>query len=85
MTELKRHDTQRLQIVNAPNKSNDAKQIKLADKTASLRSILTDPPANWTTQRKRECFQWAEEVISGLRGVNRSRPSGIRIARRWDA
>lgn len=67
---LPKLERKRLQIVNAPKKSDGAKQIKICDKMANLTSILADPPANWTTKRKREYFEWAQQVFSGLAGVN---------------
>jgi guanosine-3',5'-bis(diphosphate) 3'-pyrophosphohydrolase len=67
---LPKMERKRLQIVNAPKKSAGAKKIKIADKTCNLRSILSDPPTDWSPQRQLEYFQWAEKVIAGLLGVN---------------
>ncbi|MDF1814086.1 MAG: HD domain-containing protein [Verrucomicrobiales bacterium] len=67
---LEKAERKRLQIVNAPKKSDEAKMIKLADKTCNLRSILTDPPKDWDTKRQREYFEWARQVCDGLKGVN---------------
>jgi guanosine-3',5'-bis(diphosphate) 3'-pyrophosphohydrolase len=67
---LEKKERKRLQIVNAPHKSPEAKCIKLADKTNNLSSILVDPPLDWDLQRQLEYFQWAEKVITGLLGVN---------------
>jgi guanosine-3',5'-bis(diphosphate) 3'-pyrophosphohydrolase len=67
---LPKAERKRLQILNAPHKSPGAKQIKIADKTCNLRSILQDPPADWPLQRQREYFLWAEQVLAGLLGVN---------------
>ncbi|MEM0968587.1 MAG: HD domain-containing protein [Verrucomicrobiota bacterium] len=67
---LEKAERKRLQIVNAPKKSAGAKQIKLADKTCNLRSILVDPPEGWSAERQREYFRWANQVIDGLLGVN---------------
>lgn len=66
---LAKAERKRLQIVNAPHKSPGAKQIKLADKTCKLQSILADPP-DWPRARQVEYFEWATQVIAGLRGVN---------------
>jgi guanosine-3',5'-bis(diphosphate) 3'-pyrophosphohydrolase len=44
--------------------------IKIADKICNLRSILTDPPVDWSIDRQNEYFIWAEKVIAGLTGVN---------------
>ena len=43
--------------------------IKLADKISNLRSILSAPP-DWPYERKRQYFDWAKQVIDGLRGVH---------------
>ena len=67
---LEKAERKRLQIVNAPKKSSDAKCVKIADKTCNLASILVDPPRDWSIRRQREYFEWAERVIHGLLGVN---------------
>jgi len=69
---LEKLERKRLQIVNAPHKSSEAKCIKLADKTHNLNSILVDPPLNWDRKRQLEYFEWAEKVIRGLLGVNKA-------------
>ncbi len=60
----------RLQVETAPGKSDRAKMIKIADKTSNLRSIAASPPTDWSTERQREYFEWAREVVAGCRGVN---------------
>ena len=67
---LEKAERKRLQIVNAPKKSSDAKCVKIADKTCNLASILVDPPSDWSVLRQQEYFEWAEQVIQGLLGVN---------------
>ena len=42
------------------------------DKTCNLRSILSDPPKGWSLDRQQEYFLWAQEVVSGLLGVNQA-------------
>ncbi|WP_431066683.1 HD domain-containing protein [Methylotuvimicrobium sp.] len=59
-----------LQIDHAPELSEAAKLVKLADKICNLRDILTAPPAGWSRERKREYFDWANDVIGGLRGIH---------------
>lgn len=59
-----------LQVQNAPHKSVRAQVIKLADKISNLRSILASPPANWSYERKRQYFDWANQVVSGLTAPN---------------
>jgi (p)ppGpp synthase/HD superfamily hydrolase len=59
-----------LQVTNAPHKSVRAQVIKLADKISNLRSLLASPPATWSTERKREYFAWAHQVVSALSAPN---------------
>jgi guanosine-3',5'-bis(diphosphate) 3'-pyrophosphohydrolase len=59
-----------LQVENAPKKSVRAQVIKLADKISNLRSILDSPPADWDLERRRQYFEWAHQVVSGLRQPN---------------
>ena len=59
-----------LQVEHAPHKSPRAQVIKLADKISNLRSLLTSPPANWSTERKRDYFAWAQRVVNALSAPN---------------
>jgi (p)ppGpp synthase/HD superfamily hydrolase len=59
-----------LQVEHAPHKSPRAQVIKLADKISNLRSLLTSPPANWSTERKRDYFAWAQSVVNALSAPN---------------
>lgn len=61
-------EQKRLQVVNAPHKSRDAKAIKLGDKICNVGEIGTDPPPEWDVQRRRQYFDWAERVVNALRG-----------------
>lgn len=68
---LTKAERKRLQVERAPHKSAEAKLVKIADKTCNLASLLSDPPADWSRQRQREYFLWAEQVVAGLLGSNR--------------
>jgi guanosine-3',5'-bis(diphosphate) 3'-pyrophosphohydrolase len=59
-----------MQIAHAPHISIEAKMVKLADKICNLRDILATPPAGWPLQRKLAYFEWANDVVAGLRGTN---------------
>jgi guanosine-3',5'-bis(diphosphate) 3'-pyrophosphohydrolase len=61
-----------LQVEHAPVLSSAAKLVKLADKTCNLRDMVDSPPHDWSDERRREYFAWAERVVAGLRGVNAS-------------
>jgi guanosine-3',5'-bis(diphosphate) 3'-pyrophosphohydrolase len=55
-----------LQIEHARHASKQAKLVKLADKICNLRDIAATPPADWSTERKAEYFDWAKSVIDGV-------------------
>jgi GTP diphosphokinase / guanosine-3',5'-bis(diphosphate) 3'-diphosphatase len=67
---LPKAERKQLQVAHAPHISHEAKLVKLADKIGNLRDILASPPADWPASRKREYFEWAHDVVSGLRGTN---------------
>lgn len=58
------------QVVHAPQLSQRAKLVKLADKICNLRDIASNPPATWALERKQEYYEWAKRVIDGLRGAH---------------
>ena len=66
---LPKAERKRLQIVHASGISPGAKLVKLADKICNLRDVAERPPATWDLQRRREYFEWAKQVIDGLRGA----------------
>jgi guanosine-3',5'-bis(diphosphate) 3'-pyrophosphohydrolase len=67
---LPRAERKQLQVQHAPHISFEAKLVKLADKIGNLRDVLAAPPADWPPSRKREYFEWANDVVNGLRGTN---------------
>jgi guanosine-3',5'-bis(diphosphate) 3'-pyrophosphohydrolase len=67
---LKPAERKRLQVVKAASKSERAKLVKLADKTCNLRDLASTPPVDWPLDRRREYFDWAAQVVAGLRGVS---------------
>ena len=69
-TSLCRADRKMAQVSNAPELSEEAKQVKLADKICNLRDVADNPPAGWDIRRRQEYFDWALAVIDGLRGVH---------------
>ncbi len=68
---LDKKERKRLQIVHAPDLSVRAKKLKIADKIMNVRDITSNPPQWWTLKRIQDYLEWAEKVVSGLRGVNR--------------
>lgn len=67
---LPKHARKQLQIEHAPLISPEAKLVKLADKICNLRDIISSPPANWSKDRKQEYFDWAAQVVAGIKGEN---------------
>ena len=59
-----------LQIEHGPHISDEAKQIKLADKIDNIHDISHDPPEGWSHERQVAYLDWAEAVVAGLRGFN---------------
>lgn len=57
-----------MQIDRAPFLSTQARAVKLADKICNLRDVVVNPPAGWDLQRRQGYFDWAKQVIDGLRG-----------------
>lgn len=67
---LHKFTRKRLQIEHAPHLSPAAKLVKLADKICNLRDVVASPPAKWPLSRRRDYFDWAKQVVDGLRGSN---------------
>ncbi|MCA0270756.1 MAG: HD domain-containing protein [Proteobacteria bacterium] len=56
----------KLQVANAPKKSERAALVKLGDKTSNVRSVRLSRPEDWDTARCRAYLDWAEAVAAGL-------------------
>ncbi len=67
---LPKMERKRLQVLHAPGLSDAAKLVKLADKVCNLRDIASHPPLNWDLARRQQYFDWAEQVVAGVRGVH---------------
>ena len=67
---LSKAERKRLQVEHAGSLSLEAKLVKLADKICNLRDVLQRPPAHWGLERRREYFEWAKDVVDGLRGAH---------------
>ena len=67
---LPKQERKRLQIEHAPGLSRSAKLVKLADKICNLRDVASSPPVGWDLARRQQYFDWAKQVVDGLRGVN---------------
>ncbi|XP_063678179.1 guanosine-3',5'-bis(diphosphate) 3'-pyrophosphohydrolase MESH1-like [Bolinopsis microptera] len=67
---LPKAERKRLQVVNAPHKSEKAKLVKLADKLYNLRDLSKETPQGWTEERVKDYRLWASKVCTGLVGTN---------------
>lgn len=67
---LQKAERKRLQAEHAATLGPDAVAIKLGDKIANVRDISLNPPAGWSSQRRREYLDWAESVIDNCREPN---------------
>ena len=67
---LPKAERKRLQVVNAPKKSREAKLVKLADKLYNLRDLDRVTPVGWSEARVTQYYEWAGQVVSGLKGTN---------------
>ncbi len=60
----------RLQVERIAGKSIRAQFLSIADKTANVRSIVRSPPMDWTRGRMSDYGDWAERVVSQVRGLD---------------
>ena len=67
---LEKPERKRMQIEHAPHLSREAKLVKLADKISNLRDVAASPPKDWPLKRRQEYFDWAKQVVDGMRGVH---------------
>ena len=59
-----------IQIQTASEKSQDAKIIKLADKTSNQRTMAFSPPVGWSINRRLKYIAWSKEVVAELRDAS---------------
>ena len=58
------------QVEHAASISHEAKLVKLADKIANITDIINTPPEDWSSDRKKDYFNWAKAVVDNLRGAH---------------
>jgi len=59
-----------LQIEHAPQLSDAAALVKLADKIVNVSDIARHPPSDWSLERRLEYLDWAERVVAGVPEVS---------------
>jgi GTP diphosphokinase / guanosine-3',5'-bis(diphosphate) 3'-diphosphatase len=67
---LEKMERKRLQVEHAPQSSDRAKQLKIADKICNIRDISVSPPADWSLERRSDYLNWSEKVVAGCLRVN---------------
>ena len=67
---LKKDERKQAQIDHAAHICSEAKLVKLADKISNLRDVSSNPPPEWSLDRRQEYFEWAKKVIDQLRGID---------------
>ena len=58
------------QIAHAPHLSKEAQSLKLADKISNVFDVAFSTPVDWPAERQLAYFDWASQVVAGLRGCN---------------
>jgi GTP diphosphokinase / guanosine-3',5'-bis(diphosphate) 3'-diphosphatase len=58
------------QLQRAGTLSDKAKLIKLADKIANVKMMLSYPPEGWDLEKRSLYINWADRIIFALRGTN---------------
>jgi guanosine-3',5'-bis(diphosphate) 3'-pyrophosphohydrolase len=69
-TGLPKAERKRLQIEHAREISGEGALVKIADKTANIQDIATNPPAGWDAARRQQYLAWAEQVVASCPPVN---------------
>lgn len=65
-------ERKRIEIDDTAHLSPAAKLIKLSDKTSNVDDTVTNPPSDWTIDRRRDYLIFAEKVADNCRGQNRA-------------
>uniref|UniRef100_A0A6I8NEF5 Guanosine-3',5'-bis(diphosphate) 3'-pyrophosphohydrolase MESH1 n=2 Tax=Ornithorhynchus anatinus TaxID=9258 RepID=A0A6I8NEF5_ORNAN len=76
--ELPKAERKRRQVEGAGRGSPGAKLLRLADKLHNLRDLRRCAPVGWSEQRVQEYFEWAAQVVRGLRGTNPQMEAALR-------
>jgi guanosine-3',5'-bis(diphosphate) 3'-pyrophosphohydrolase len=67
---LPKSERRRLQVIDAPTKSADAKLIKIADKVSNISARIFTTPSSDQLQELADYTAWAVQVVAACRGGN---------------
>jgi (p)ppGpp synthase/HD superfamily hydrolase len=70
----------RLQVDKVKIKSPRAQLLTIADKTANVGSLVRSPPVDWSRNRIREYGDWADAVVSQIKGRDRGLDAAFEAA-----
>jgi (p)ppGpp synthase/HD superfamily hydrolase len=76
---LPQRERKQRQIERAPNLSDRARRLKIADKISNIRDVARHAPDGWSIERRRAYVEWAARVVEGCRGTSEC------LERRFDA
>lgn len=68
---LTKEERKKLQIDLSSVRSINARKLIIADKTLNIHDISENPPVDWSNKRITDYFDWAEKVVTNVRGLNR--------------
>lgn len=67
---LPRHLRKALQVERATSRSPRAQNLSTADKISNVRSTLSNPPSDWSPERRREYVEWSQSIVSQFTKVS---------------
>jgi len=67
---LPKQERKAAQIAHGPHLSKEAQSLKLADKISNVFDVAFSTPMDWPPEQQLAYFDWASEVVAGLRGCN---------------
>lgn len=66
---MEKSERKQAQVDHAPSISHRAKLVKLADRIANCRDLISNPPHEWDEDRRREYFEWSSRVVNAMGNV----------------
>jgi guanosine-3',5'-bis(diphosphate) 3'-pyrophosphohydrolase len=69
---LPKEERKRQQVEHAPDKSAQAKLIKIADKISNMTDVTDNAAPEWDLERKVGYINWSDAVFQGLKGGNQA-------------
>ncbi|NDD57770.1 MAG: bifunctional (p)ppGpp synthetase/guanosine-3',5'-bis(diphosphate) 3'-pyrophosphohydrolase [Chlamydiae bacterium] len=62
----------KIQIIQAPTRSEGASVVQMADQLFNLNNLLYDAPTDWPRERIDQYFQWSQSVVDNLPEASKS-------------